>query len=1031
MHPTRLTRRASRPALWLASVSVAALAFRAAHADPQRLPAATVPATAPVATAPAATASAASRPVVATQPYVWRQVNDAAGGDCAGLYFHPQDASIRYATSARGGGGQLWDFPGQRWVAYTVRAPDAAGEVSPDRILGMAVDRTDRNVVYVAAGGRHAEVFRSVDRGKTFVAAGLRRPGGGRVDGDAPGTGWPATGERLTGDPNNPAVLYFASPRDGLFRTARAGVPESWEPVPLPGGARGPVVAAGEQVGDDPRRPPPVRLTAVAIDPGGGTVDTGGVRRSRVLYVGVATAAGDRNPAASTRPATAPAPLAGVWRTADGGDTWARLAAPPAVADVAPHRMSVRRDGTLWATVAGRVVKAPRDTAALTDVSPPATGPADKPAAAASKPGTATDAFVALAVDAADPQHVVVARFGAPPADGPAYGDANRLYRSADAGQTWRPVAAAAGVPPWAEAAPDTGRFATRTELLRFEPNAPADAAGRTRTLWLGDALGPWVCQDLDADVTNWKLVSRGRGGGFASAMGCPPALAGAAVAPLFAGGNRHAGGPAVGGFRYLNVSAVPERPLTFNDRRDGHGLGEVASIDVCESDPRVVAAVGGWGSDTGINPPYAGGGVSTDNGVTWTPFGDNGDGLNEPGLGGTGGPGEVAVGADRPPGGGPDLAAAGFPDIVWVPNRSAPRRSTDGGRTWADAAGTFGRPAASPSQYARTLAADPVDGRTFYRFAEDDLGGRWALFASTDGGATWDRRGVVPADRGVGLSTRTVLRACPGRPGDLWLSLDDLSAEPGRLGLYRSADGGRTWGRVGPWRRTFGFAFGAPAPGRLDPSLALAAESPDGRLGIYLSDDPTTPLPAGGAASAAEQAARATWRTVWDLATADVPAVVGCLRSIGADRQSYGRIYAGATAGGRGLYYGEPEPSTPPAPPTNVTATPVPGGVKVEWSDPIGAAEYDVQRAAAAGPGSATAPVATRAATGPATRPAASRLADAGPAEWRTVVTAAWQARFVDTTADPRAAYLYRVVASNAFGRSDPSAPARAGARQ
>src|SRR4051812_569265 len=59
---------------------------------------ATLPATAP-----------ASRPVVTVQPYRWRQINDAAGGECTGIYFHSGDASIRYAASGDTG-GYRWDY---------------------------------------------------------------------------------------------------------------------------------------------------------------------------------------------------------------------------------------------------------------------------------------------------------------------------------------------------------------------------------------------------------------------------------------------------------------------------------------------------------------------------------------------------------------------------------------------------------------------------------------------------------------------------------------------------------------------------------------------------------------------------------------------------------------------------------------------------------------------------------------------------------------------------------------------------------
>src|SRR3954462_8567136 len=78
------------------------------------------PATAPspaTATSPSTlpATTPASRPAVAAQPFRWRQINDAAGGECTGIYFHSGDASIRYAASGDTG-GYRWDYDNQRWA---------------------------------------------------------------------------------------------------------------------------------------------------------------------------------------------------------------------------------------------------------------------------------------------------------------------------------------------------------------------------------------------------------------------------------------------------------------------------------------------------------------------------------------------------------------------------------------------------------------------------------------------------------------------------------------------------------------------------------------------------------------------------------------------------------------------------------------------------------------------------------------------------------------------------------------------------
>ena len=1016
--------------------------------------------------------------LAATQPYVWRQANDAAGGDCLGIYFHGQDASIRYVRSFATG-GYRWDGAGQRWVGFA----DPVDDPTRQYLVGLAVDPTDRDVVYYAAARPNGEVYKSTDRGQSFVAAGLAVPRAGNEYVEVP---WrqmmdePPTGERLVVDPNNPAVLYLAA-RNGLFRTSAASAPGSWGPVTsFP--ALGDVESQQAANGIDYVHQSAANggLSCVAIDAGGGAIEVDGVRRSRVLYVGVV---GDRrtrrHPDGPDRSFDVRAE-SGVWRSTDGGQTWGRLVGHPRQVDNAVTRVVVRRDGAVWATVSGRLLQVQRETVGLVDITPPAEPGAATAPAVATAPATeppnvgpaapVIDGFVAVAVDSADPRHAVVARYAAPSA-GSAYGAANRLYRTTDGGQTWRPLAVDAALPPWG------GRFADRTAYLRFEPNAPKDAAGRSRTLWLGDRLGPWVCADVDAAVTHWKLVSRGRGGTKVTEIACPPAVPGVtggpgtAIAPLLtATGGGGDAADAGGGFRYVGLSAAPDRRLTESPGRDvsargssaGDGFAVVTGVAFCERDPTFVAAVGGWRGPYGS---FGGGAVSRDNGRTWSAFGGTdlpagATSIDRPAVPGPRRPsdvpphaGTIVVGSGRPAGG-------GDPPIVWTPGggNQTTRYSHDGGKTWTDGRDGPGH------LYLPVLAADPVDGGTFYglypRDARDihraygDSRQGYRVLASTDGGANWAAVGTVQVRSGTrdGLNVR--LWACPGRRGDLWLAAEPWDNEiqswtlppptpvaitpvtttptttrPTKAAtaatpiaavkeprnplfttpLHRSTDGGRTWFPVGGWLPAYSVAFGPPAPGRTNPSVVVAGEL-NGKLGIYLSDD-ITDLPA-------DRTAEATWRSVWDAATTDVPSVVRCLRTIGADRQSYGRVYAGATTVGRGLFYGEPVPSAPPAAPTNVTAEPIAaGGVKIEWTDPIGAAEYDVQRQVV-GEADAGPPPTTREA--PASQPATAPATAAG--EWRTVVTSVWQSRFVDASADPKARYRYRVVASNAFGRSDPS---------
>ena len=186
--------------------------------------------------------------------------------------------------------------------------------------------------------------------------------------------------------------------------------------------------------------------------------------------------------------------------------------------------------------------------------------------------------------------------------------------------------------------------------------------------------------------------------------------------------------------------------------------------------------------------------------------------------------------------------------------------RSADGGATWTPVAG-LAKPNLRP-------VADPVDARVFYAY--DDT----ALFASTDGGASFVPRARLPA------GGSRLVRAMPGRGGDVWIALKGG-------GLARSTDGGAHVARIAGVGYCGAVGFGKAAPGHDVPAVYIWGEA-GGVRGIHRSID-------GGV----------TWTRINDDAhqyggPGDGQFIVG-------DMNRYGVVYM--STAGRGIVYGMPVP--------------------------------------------------------------------------------------------------------------------------
>jgi xyloglucan-specific exo-beta-1,4-glucanase len=171
----------------------------------------------------------------------------------------------------------------------------------------------------------------------------------------------------------------------------------------------------------------------------------------------------------------------------------------------------------------------------------------------------------------------------------------------------------------------------------------------------------------------------------------------------------------------------------------------------------------------------------------------------------------------------------------------------------------------------------DRVDPSRFH--ALDLETGR--LFASADGGASFSEaptQGLpdgLAADQPRSLEAAWPLQAAPGLAGQLWFV--------SRQGLYRSRDSGRTFARTAGDLQVEALSFGKAPPSRTHPAL-FAIGARGGLRAIWRSDDEG-----------------ASWIRIND----EAHEYGRRFRCIAGDWRVFGRVYVGTD--GRGILYADP----------------------------------------------------------------------------------------------------------------------------
>src|SRR5262249_50398096 len=321
-------------------------------------------------------ATAAAGEHVDRQPYVWHNAGTGGGGRyLPGILFSPSRPGLVYARTDMGG-AYRWDASSGRWIQLL-------NWIQPDDwnlsgVESIATDPINPNRLVLAVGtytnvftNQNVAILRSTDMGRTFKRTDLPFKNGGNMPGRS-------MGERLVIDPNQDSVIYFgARSGNGLWRSTDFGA--TWSQVTSFTAQGDYVELPGNVYAGDPDG-----VVWEAFDP---TTGSRG-HASQTIYVGIASKAQS------------------IFRSTDGGATWAAVPGQPT--GLLPHH-GVWSNGHLYISYSngagpfdgssGDVWKLDPVTSAWTRISPvPSTD-------------TANDYFGygGLTVDAQHPDTIMVA----------------------------------------------------------------------------------------------------------------------------------------------------------------------------------------------------------------------------------------------------------------------------------------------------------------------------------------------------------------------------------------------------------------------------------------------------------------------------------------------------------------------------------------------------------------------------------------------------------------------------------------------
>jgi xyloglucan-specific exo-beta-1,4-glucanase len=258
--------------------------------------------------------------------YVWRNVEIVGGGYVPGIIFNTGEPGLVYARTDIGGAyrysnrARRW-IPLLDWVGW--------GDWGYSGVDSLATDPVDPDRVYLLAGiytnswdPNNGAVLRSRDRGRHWKLSVLPFKSGGNMPGRN-------MGERLVIDPNRNNILFLgARSGNGLWKSRDFGA--TWRQVTsFPAGVGSYAQDPGDPsgYGSDPLGVTWIVFDQRSASPGQAT---------QTIYVGVADLG------------------TSIYRSTDGGATWAALPGQPVSPAFMPHHGVLSSTGVLYLTYNNR-----------------------------------------------------------------------------------------------------------------------------------------------------------------------------------------------------------------------------------------------------------------------------------------------------------------------------------------------------------------------------------------------------------------------------------------------------------------------------------------------------------------------------------------------------------------------------------------------------------------------------------------------------------------------------------------------------